>query len=135
MRYITRGKTLIIYKNDLVNFTDDLNACYAFSIYKNTCVVWDDDFDHRVLDLIDHMPDLVQEELVAIYERKGELNLLWLNNVPSGYEEDVTLDVPSDIDFWDISKSITVAQFTHTERKARVVPEITLSDLMDGVDK
>ena len=36
MRYITRGKTLIIYKDDIVNFTDYIYADNAFSIYKNT---------------------------------------------------------------------------------------------------
>ena len=110
MRYITRGKTLIIYKDDIVNFTDYIYADNAFSIYKNTCVVWDGDFDHRVLDLIDFMPDLDQEELVAIYEHEGGLNLLWLNNVPSEYEEGVYLDIPNDTDTWSILKSITVSR-------------------------
>ncbi len=112
MRYITRGEILVIFKNDLAKFIDYPNENYAFSIYKNTCVVWDDDLDHRVLDLVDHMPDLIQEELVAIYERKGDLNILWDNYVPAGYGKNVTLDVPIDTDFWVISKSITVSQFT-----------------------
>jgi|TARA_B100001964_G_C14195074_1_gene582936 hypothetical protein len=117
MRYITREQTLILYKDDIVNFTDYINAYNAFSIYKNTCVVWDDDFDHRVLDLIDHMPDFDQEELVVIYEHEGGLSLLWLNNVPSGYEEGVYLDVPKDMDTWIILKSITVLRLPHLKLK------------------
>jgi len=134
MKYITSGEILVIFKNDLAKFIDYPNENYAFSIYKNTCVVWDNDLDHRVLGLVDHMPDLIQEELVAIYERKGDLNLLWFNNVPSGYEEDVTLDVPDDTDFWEITKSITVAQFIHTEKRTKVLTEIALNDLWAGVE-
>lgn len=112
MRYITREKILIFNKSNLVNFLDDFNAYYPFSIYKNLCVIWDDDFDHRVLDVIDNIPDFDQGELVAIHEHEGGLNLLWANNVPYGYKEGDSLDVPNDMDSWLIMKSITVFQLS-----------------------
>ncbi len=108
MRYVTREKILILCKDDLINFTNDPNADSAFSIYKNVCVIWDDDFDHRVLDLIDGMPAFILKELFAIQEHKGGVCLLWQEDVPSGYEQDVFLDVPDDTDSWVILRSIAV---------------------------
>ena len=135
MRYITRKKVPIIFKNDIVNFADYNNADNAFSIYKNTCVIWDDDLDYRILDLIDHMSDFDQQELVAIYEHEGGVNLLWLNNVEIEYKEGVYLDVPCDMDSWIVLKSITVSQLPYTERKANAFTGITMNDLVDGVNK
>jgi hypothetical protein len=135
MKYLIREKILVIHRVDLINFTDDPIADCAFSIYKNVYVVWDGYYDLRVKDVIDYMPDIVQEELVAIYEHRGNLNLLWLTCVPPRYKKGILLNIPGDLEKWLIVKSMTVSQLPYYERKTKVITENILSDLIDGVDK
>ncbi len=108
MKYITREKILILNKDDLINFTDDSDAGYSFTIYKNIYVVLGKDFDPRVLDLIDDMPYFIQENLVAIQGDGGRVSFLWRDDVPSEYAENSIFCILNGIDSWLIMKSITV---------------------------
>jgi len=125
MKYLIREKILVIHRVDLIDFTDDPIADCGFSIYKNVYVVWDGYYDLRVKDVIDYMPDIVQEELVAIYEHRGKINFLWLTCVPPRYKKGILFNIPGDLEKWLIVKSITVSQLPYYDRKARVVTEIT----------
>lgn len=100
-------------KANLVIFTDDDFPNFAshcpqsecgFSLYKGVLIQWDEDHDERVLTLIDEMPDFIRDQLLVVQEHEAILGFIWMGRVPSGYEENHSIDVEGDI--WHISKSI-----------------------------
>lgn len=91
------------YKKSFRNTTVFNNPC---SLYNGVLVIWDEDFDDRIFDLIDSMQELDREMLLACSERKGMLELIWKRNtlIPSELAEGLSIDVAGDT--WVVLSSI-----------------------------
>ena len=81
----------------------DFPMPYGFSIYRGVLIVWDEDYDPRILGMIDDMPDQARKEVLAAYEHEGGLSLLWTDDdiAPSEYDPGELLDVRGS-DVWAI---------------------------------
>tara|TARA_R110000803_G_scaffold82603_2_gene148771 strand:+ start:544 stop:885 length:342 start_codon:yes stop_codon:yes gene_type:complete len=58
---------------------------YGFSIYRGVLVVWDEDWDKRILRVVDNIPPYERDELVAIQESKAWISFLWQDSPPRDY--------------------------------------------------
>ena len=81
---------------------------YGFSVYQGVLVIWDMDYDQRVLKWIDSLPPDIRASLYCVAERKGLLDLRWRGSViPEGFSEYGTqIDAPDDV--WLIYASIAI---------------------------
>jgi hypothetical protein len=81
---------------------------YGFSVYQGVLVIWDMDYDQRVLKWIDSLPPDIRASLYCVAERKGLLDLKWRGSViPEGFSEYGTqIDAPDDV--WLIYASIAI---------------------------
>ena len=57
----------------------DLEKYETGIFYKKCFVVFDEDMDERILDLIDNLPDEDINDIVTIGEHEGTLSILWKN--------------------------------------------------------
>jgi len=83
------------------------------SMHKNVLIVWDKDYDPRVIKVIDHIKSKVGHsfgdncQLVAISEAKGGVSLLWDGYVPGIFtDESESIEVAGDCFAIIFSKSI-----------------------------
>lgn len=90
----------ILHRDDLSFQRFDL----GFSVYRDIVVLWDDDFDTRVLDWIDSLTDETRQKLAAAQENEGNLYLLWHSEVPFEYRVNGEVEAPKG-DIWAIAKS------------------------------
>ena len=85
---------------------------HGISTYHEVIVVWDEDYDTRVLLFIDDLPYYIKKELFAVHEREGHLILVWKDKIPNRYFGD-KIDVRNGIekedgeDTWTIDNFIT----------------------------
>lgn len=96
------GQNIMVFVNNRTNEA-------GMSRYKNVVVVWDNDYDERVLAFVDgfFLEDGEQfKNLVAVREHDGEINLLFFGFVPRGYTEGDTVEVCDDT--WVIGKTRVV---------------------------
>lgn len=80
-------------------------------IYKNVIIVWDQDYDPRVSQLIDYINFRSwidsNVSLIAICESKGSVSLLWNGPVPTRFSVDSpSIDVAGDCFSIAFSQSI-----------------------------
>lgn len=77
-----------------------------FSLYNNIIVIWDEDFDTRVLQVLDLMPSRIHVQLATIAEHEGTVELTWYREIPQGYEDTGGHGIDSpDGDWWAINRS------------------------------
>lgn len=68
----------------------DLRGCHGISVHRGVLVLWDEDFDTRILMGIDMMDAFDRSQLFAAAESKGVVDLYWRRRVPAKY---TTLDM------------------------------------------
>lgn len=91
---------------------------YGITIYKGVIVIWDADYDTRILTFIDSMSKIRRKMLLAAGEYKGSLNLIWAGEeIPFGYEPDTQIDISESIykeigDVWVISFSESITSMS-----------------------
>ncbi len=73
---------------------------YGFSLYRGVLVQWDEDYDTRLLIVIDEMPPKVRKALQVAQESQANLRLLWHHRVPKGYEEGTEIALKGD--YWGV---------------------------------
>jgi len=64
---------------------EDIKAAYrltGISSYRNTLVLWDEDTDTRVFDLIDDLTDVERQLLLAVHEHEGSVLFFWKSTEP-----------------------------------------------------
>jgi len=66
---------------------------FGFSIYKNVLIQWDEDYDKRILNFIDQMPEKYRNNLLFCHEHEANLLLFWCKEVPVKYREDEEIEV------------------------------------------
>ena len=73
-------------------------------------VFWDEDYDTRVLELIDTIKEAdisdCDKGIVAIFEHEGTVSFLWEKYIPNEYEAGNEIEVAKDN--WVIDKSTIV---------------------------
>jgi hypothetical protein len=118
-RFIVRDRVLVFDINDLPAGSD-------YSLYKGVIVVWDDDSDSRVLDLLDKMSDEVRSGLLAVHEHEGSVSFRWFGYIPSDYQEGKGVE-PGDGDWWSIYESISLGKSGRTTvgRGAGSLPKLS----------
>lgn len=86
-----------------------LHAPVAVSLYRGVLVQWDEDYDTRVLTMIDDLPTDVRQRLLFATEHEGSVELTWRDSVPEGFEQDNPHGIEtSDGDNWVIARSHAV---------------------------
>lgn len=60
----------------------------ALTLYKGVWVAWDEDYDTRVMNFVDSLPDWERQRLVLVHERKGRLDTVWTANCPTAHESE-----------------------------------------------
>ena len=65
--------------SSLIGNTIGLNE---YAIYRGVLVLWDDDYDTRVLTFIDNNEMLIPR-ILAVSEREAFLTILWLDKIPN----------------------------------------------------
>jgi hypothetical protein len=75
----------------------------SYSVYKGVLVVWDSDYDSRVLDFIDDLDSETREKLISVGERKGSIHFLWAETIPDQFLDGCRVDVGGDS--WSIVSS------------------------------
>lgn len=78
----------------------------SYSVYKGVLVVWDSDYDSRVLNFIDDLDSETREKLISLSEHEGGIDFLWAESVPDRFLEGEGIAVSGD--FWNISNSTCV---------------------------
>lgn len=77
---------------------------HGLTLYRGVLVCWDQDRDTRVLEMIDDMLREDREELVAVQESKGCLELVWRSCCPNpAYHEGSFVSVAGDS--WSVYRS------------------------------
>src|SRR5262245_6644548 len=72
--------------SDFVMPVDRLpGRCVGVSAYRGVIVCFDEDYDTRVVELLDGMTDRERAELVAVFENEGCVNLYWRCEVPERF--------------------------------------------------
>jgi predicted LPLAT superfamily acyltransferase len=75
------------------------------SVYKGVRVLWDEDYDHRVLSVVDSISPEIRKSLVAIHERKALIQLWWKDTIPEKYAAMSGIDV-FDGDYWSLENAV-----------------------------
>ena len=92
-------------KSDIILYGVDMpesDDC-GFSIYRNTLVQWDRDYDKRVYTLLDEMPANIIDRLLVVRECKASVSFVWCDSVPPEYMEGGDVEVENDA--WAIISS------------------------------
>jgi|ETNmetMinimDraft_2_1059921.scaffolds.fasta_scaffold268833_1 hypothetical protein len=112
MEHIVRDKVLVVYESDLVDIFRGNNYSHehGFTNYKGVTVLWDEDHDTRVLDLIDSMPVIFREDLLVVHEAEGCVCFLWKDCVPRRFQVGEMICAPRDGDTWNITESIAATK-------------------------
>jgi hypothetical protein len=72
--------------NEYVMSKDMLpSRCEGMTAYRGVLILWDEDYDTRVVDLLDGMTDAERRELVAVHENEGCVFLCWRAMVPERF--------------------------------------------------
>lgn len=95
---------VIFYDSDLPHMaTHVAQAACGSSLYKGILIQWDEDWDTRVLQLVDSLSAPVREQLLIVQEHEGGIAFVWDYIIPDGYEEGGGVDVAGDS--WEILSS------------------------------
>lgn len=92
------------------DFESALSGCGVdrFTFYRGVMVAWDEDTDQRVLQFIDLHERRVMPWLAFIRERKGMLDMIWHDYIPTGFESGKSPDVIGDC--WTINNSFVKSE-------------------------
>lgn len=85
----------------------------GISVYRGVIVVWDEDYDQRVLTFIDELSVKVREQLMLVSESKASLRLVWKLVYPTHYQVDDDVEVADDS--WLIVDSKVVPKIIQRE--------------------
>ncbi len=110
---VTRSQTLPVFT---LPFWGGITIRYGCSFYRGALVVWDEDFDTRVLDFLDELPDDVRLHLFAVSEHEGTLGLAWKSTPPRGFHRIESHDVCGDV--WSLGECIWITGFEDEEVSA-----------------
>lgn len=94
------------HQADLCN-QPGVSTHYGFSVCDNTLIVWDEDRDVRVLEVLRKMPLDVRSELLLIHEHEATLWMVWDKLVPDAYKEGTEIPT-SDGDTFSVGYSYNV---------------------------
>lgn len=94
---------------------------HGVSLYRGVVVVWDEDHDRRVLELIDTCAAM-NLPLVGIHEREGVVSMVWAGCVPRPYEAGNEVYVASG-DYWTVQSSRSVGP--EAVSLARIIEDAT----------
>jgi len=104
MRIAREGAVVVIETTQLPG-----DSYYGMSVYRDVLVLWDEDYDTRVLDFIDDMGTVYRDNLLAVRENKGSLDLRWKADQPIPSELQPHGDgVEVGNDCWSVSSSTVV---------------------------
>lgn len=82
---------------------------HGFSVYQGVLVVWDDDYDQRILAWIDSLKPDIRMRLYAANEHEGSLSLMWRgSHVPRSFREDMMVRSVADQDSWIVIQSVAI---------------------------
>ncbi len=90
----------------------EVESGYGFSLYRGVFIGWDEDYDPRILRLVDEMLEVDRHGLIGVMETKGNLFLLWKNLIPHCYGEGKQIELLRDV--WSIQFSENLDQDTDT---------------------
>lgn len=74
------------------------------STYNGVIVIWDEDYDTRVLGFIDTLSPAVRSNLLTVHEHEGTIELLWAGSVPPNFVRGGMIEI-ADGDWWSIIES------------------------------
>jgi hypothetical protein len=81
---MTMGTTFLNGRSMM--YVDELpHRCTGISTHKGVLVLWDEDKDDRVIGFLDGMTDAERNNLAAIHECEGMVNLYWRHYIPSRF--------------------------------------------------
>jgi hypothetical protein len=89
-----RGKREIVRDAIALFHVGDLpsgGGC-GLSLYRGVLVVWDEDYDARVLEFIDGLSEEARRQLLVVHEREGSISYVWDRHQPSECEGQVDVD-------------------------------------------
>jgi len=94
----------VIYKKEKVEVLSDDNYPYGFSFnrYRNIIVIWDKDYDTRLLACSNSLSSSIHFNVYCIFQNKGEIRILFKDNIPSKYTVDQYISVQKDS--WKITE-------------------------------
>jgi hypothetical protein len=80
-------KNYVIYKKEKIEIFSDEDYPYGFSFnkYRSIIVIWDKDYDTRLLACSNTLSNSSTFSVYAIFQSKGELRILFKDNIPSKY--------------------------------------------------
>jgi len=77
------GYMLAITKDELLSMLKQFPATCGVSAYDGVLILWDEDFDNRVLRVVDILESIgLTRTLVAVQEHKATLNFVWQDKIP-----------------------------------------------------
>lgn len=98
-------KTIEIKSKPVLNFKDiplpDFG--HGFSVYRDVLIFWDEDYDNRIITLIDSLPEAVRNILVAIREHEGSLQVVWSTKCDDAEYLDEGVTVHND--WWNMNEA------------------------------
>ncbi len=68
----------------------------GITLHRGVIVLWDEDYDARVLDIIDGLNNFVRDGLVAIHEHKGQCFMFWSTDVGDETKSTIEFEGSSD---------------------------------------
>jgi len=95
------------YKDNEIEVKKSSKHEYGWSKYNNVYVIWDEDYDTRILSFIDNYDGdnekYKYDNLIACSEHKGSIMLMFYGFVPFEYAKGKSIDICGDS--WYIEKS------------------------------
>jgi hypothetical protein len=69
---------------------------HGFSIHRGVLVLWDEDYDRRILTMLGKMSSNVLRKLIACHEHEGSVGFIWKGRTPKQYEPGKMITVCGD---------------------------------------
>lgn len=64
----------------------------ALTLYRGVWVAWDEDYDTRVMNFIDSLPEWERARLILVHEREGVIDTVWTANCPTAQKSEPLRD-------------------------------------------
>lgn len=107
------------------------NGFHGRDIYKGVVIEWDEDHDIRIYHFINKVEDEgFLEDLVSVGETKARLSLVWINHIPTIFQEQTGVEVAGDL--WLIMEN---TMYSITVDKKNTISRIITSDMRYGILK
>lgn len=79
-------------------------AQHGFSYHKGVLILWDEDYDQRLIAWIESLPSWTRTQLLCCHQHKGTIKLAWRwGTVPVTYAAGKSVIVDGDV--WSITHS------------------------------